>query len=84
MHDADQSSKDLGYELSDVQIKVILWSGVGVVIMTFVTFVVSVFFIKYLAAAGSISEYEASPLAGENQAWALDVRLQPNPPPALV
>ena len=84
MHDADQSSKDLGYELSDVQIKVILWSGVGVVIMTFVTFVVSVFFIKYLAAAGSISEYEASPLAGENQEWDLDVRLQPNPPAELV
>ena len=84
MHDADQSSKDLGYELSDVQIKVILWSGVGVVIMTFVTFVVSVFFIKYLAAAGSISEYEASPLAGENQEWDLDVRLQPDPPAELL
>ena len=83
MHDADQSSKDLGYELSDVQIKVILWSGVGAVIMTFVAFVVSVFFIKYLAAAGSMSEYEASPLAGENQEWDLDVRLQPNPPAAL-
>ena len=64
MHDADQSSKDLGYELSDVQIKVILWSGVGAVIMTFVAFVVSVFFIKYLAAAGSLSEYEAPPRAG--------------------
>ena len=84
MHDADRSPKDLGYELSDIQIKVILWSGVGVVIMTFVTFVVSVFFIKYLAAAGSMSDYEASPLAGENQEWDLDVRLQPNPPAELV
>ena len=83
MHDADRSAKDLGYELSDVQIKVILWSGVGLVIMTFAAFVVSVFFIKYLAAGGSMSEYEVSPLAGENQEWDLKVRLQPNPPAAL-
>ena len=84
MLDADQSSKDLGYELTDIHIKVILWSGVGVVILTFVTFVVSVFFIKYLAAAGSMSDYVPSPLAGENQEWDLDVRLQPNPPAELV
>ncbi len=83
MSDADHSSKDLGYELTDIHVKVILWSGVGLVIMTFVAFVVSVFFIKYLAAAGSMSDYEPSPLAGENQEWDLDVRLQPNPPAAL-
>jgi len=83
MHDADQSSKDLGYELNDIQIKVILWSGVGLVIMTFVAFVISVFFIKYLAAAGSMTDYKPSPLAGANQEWNLDVRLQPNPPAHL-
>lgn len=83
MHDADHSSKELGYELSDVQIKLILWSGVGIVVMTFVAFVISVFFIKYLAAAGSMSEYRTSPLAGQHQEWDLDVRLQPNPPAHL-
>lgn len=83
MLDADRSSQDLGYELSDIQIKLILWSGVSLVILTLVSFVVSVFFIKYLAASGSYSEYKASPLAGENQVWDLDVRLQPNPPAAL-
>ncbi len=83
MHDADQSSKDLGYELNDIQIKVILWSGVGLVIMTFVAFVISVFFIKYLAAAGPMTDYKPSPLAGANQEWDLDVRLQPNPPAHL-
>ena len=83
MPDADHSSKDLGYELSDVQIRVILWSGVGLVIMTFVAFVISVFFIKYLAASGPMTDYEASPLAGPNQEWDLDVRLQPNPPAKL-
>ena len=83
MLDADQSSKDLGYELSDIQIKVLLLSGVGLVVLTFAAFIVSVFFIKYLAASGSYSEYKASPLAGENQEWDLDVRLQPDPPADL-
>ncbi len=83
MHDADRTSEDLGYELSDVQIKIILWSGVGLVIMTFTAFVVSVFFIKYLAASGPMSDYEPSPLAGANQEWDLDVRLQVRPPATL-
>ena len=84
MHDADQSSQELGYELSDIQIRLILWSGVSLVILTLVAFVISVFFIKYLAESGSYSDYKASPLAGENQEWDLDVRLQPNPPAALL
>ena len=83
MHDAGRSSEDLGYELSDIQIKVLLLSGVGLVVLTFAAFVLSVFFIKYLAASGSYSEYKASPLAGENQEWDLDVRLQPDPPADL-
>ncbi len=84
MRDPERSSKDLGYELSDVHIKLILWWGVGLVIMTSLVFVISVFFVKYLVAAGSMSDYEASPLAGENQEWDLDVRLQPDPAGALV
>ena len=81
MHD-EQTSKEEGYELSDVQIKYILISGVGVVLMTFTAFVVSVFFIKYLDARGATTDFVESPLAADAQEWDIDVRLQADPPAA--
>lgn len=82
MHDDEHAPEEKGYELSDVQVKVILFSGVGVVLMTFAAFVISVFFIKYLNARGASTDYVESPLAAEAQDWDLDVRLQTDPPAA--
>ena len=77
------SSQGKGYEVSDVQMKVVLISGLLVVSMTLIAYVVSVFFIKYLAAGPAMSEFEPSPMAGEYEDWDLPVRLQVNPPAML-
>ena len=80
-----QANPDDGFELSDVQVKVILGSGLAMVILAAVSFGVSFMYIKMLVAdqRPTISEYEPSVFEGEHNAWDSDVRLQVSPPASL-
>lgn len=82
---AEHSAEQKGYELSDVQIKVVLWFGVTIVFLTFVGYFVSIFFVKYFQSRPPITEYTATPLAQQGLAeqFPPGVRLQVNPPAAL-
>lgn len=82
MHDA-HAPDEKGYELSDVQTKIILWFGIGTVVLSAFGFFASVFIVKYLNARDPLTEYEMSPMATEHQDWVTDFRLQPDPPGAL-
>ncbi len=75
-----------GYEVSDVHVKIILIAGVGIVVMTAVAYVIGTFATKYFRAQPAIGSYRPTPLAAEGQAqsWDLPVRLQVDPPRALV
>jgi hypothetical protein len=79
------ASQQQGYEVSDLQIKVTLWSGVAVVIMTFIAYVVSTFVVHYSNAQAPISEFNPPPVAVEavEQPFATGVRLQVDMPSAL-
>ncbi len=75
-----------GYEVSDVQVKTLLYAGLGVVIMTAVAYVVGTFTTKYFRAQPAIGDYRATPVALEEQdkPWDLPTRLQVDLPGALV
>ncbi len=75
-----------GYEVSDVQVKVILIAGLGIVIMTAVSYLVGTFAVKYFRAQPAIGSYAPTPVALEEQGkpWNLPTRLQVDPPRALV
>lgn len=68
-----------GYEHSDIQMKVVLMFGVGTVLMTLFAYVFCTFFMKYLLAQPAMTDYKPSPMAGENQDWSSDIRLQADP-----
>ena len=78
-------SKELGYEVSDVQVKLILVSGLAVVIMTAIAYAAGTFVVKYVRAQEPIGTYRATPVALEeqNKPWDLPTRLQVDPPRAL-
>ncbi len=74
-----------GYEVSDVQVKWVLWFGVGLVILTFFGYVVGTIATKFFRAQPAIGDFRATPVALEqgSQEWDLPVRLQVEPPRAL-
>ncbi len=82
---SDPQSPAKGYEVTDIQIRLILWSGVGVVVMTFVAYVVSTFVVRYSNAQPAISEFDAAPIAvdARNEPFARGVRLQVSAPDGL-
>lgn len=89
MHDHGQghgAPKQVGYEVSDVQIKIILIAGLAVVIMTAVAYVVGTFTTKYFRAQPAIGSYRPTPVVLEEhgQPWNLRTRLQVDPPRAWV
>jgi hypothetical protein len=75
-----------GYELSDVQLRVVLWSGVTVVLLTLAAYIVSTFLVKYSNAQPPISDYTPTPMAIESRGEPFEggVRLQVEPGAALV
>lgn len=79
------ANPDDGFELSDIQTKVILISGLAMVGLTLAAFFVSFIYAKALVAdqRPALSEYESSAFAAEHNAWESDVRLQPSPPATL-
>ena len=60
---SDPSSVQQGYELTDLQIKALVWAGVALVVMTFIAYVVSTFVVHYSNAQPAISEFDAPPIA---------------------
>ncbi len=81
MHKTDHGhapSSNQGYEPSDIQLKIVVWSGVAVVIMTFVAYVVSTFVVHYVNAQPPISDVTPTPMAVEQRSlpFAPGVRLQ--------
>ena len=82
---SDPESSKQGYEITDIQIRITLWSGLAVVVMTFIAYVVSTFVVRYSNAQPPISDYDAPPIAIEarSQPFAPGVRLQVEPPAAL-
>lgn len=80
-HSHHEPNPDDGYELQDVSVKVILASGVFMVVFTLGCYFVSFMFAKMLTADGRapLSNYEAPPMATEHNDWTTDVRLQPTP-----
>lgn len=82
---AEHEAEQQGYELTDIQIKVVLWFGVSIVVLTFLGYIVSIFFVKYFNAQPPISDYVATPVARETvtQQFPAGTRLQVDPPAAL-
>lgn len=74
------ANPDDGYELTDIQIKVILVSGVALVVLSAVAFFVSFLFAKMLIAEqrSPVTDYKAAQTTEEHNVWNSDVRLQPN------
>lgn len=79
------ANPDDGFELTDVQIKIILWAGVAMIVLTGLAFFVSFLYAKMLIAEqrAPLTQYEASNFVQEHNEWASDVRLQPSPPASL-
>lgn len=79
----EHATEERGYELSDIQLKLVLISGIGLVVMTVAAYIISTFFIKYLNTRDPNTDFVAPPLAAEGQEWTSGVRLQPDPFGAL-
>ena len=87
MHDHEHGTPEQkGYEVSDVQVKVILVAGLAIVMLTAVAYVVGTFATKYFRAQPPIGNYNPTPVALEEQSkpWNLPTRLQVDPPRALL
>jgi len=76
-----ETSEDFGYELSDVNVKILLISGVFMVVATAFSFVFCFGIAKSLSQGGwdTISDFEKSQFAGEHNEWIEDTRLQAEP-----
>lgn len=87
MHDdhGNHGAEQKGYEVSDIQVKWVLVSGVALVALTFAGYIVGTIATRYFRAQPAITEYRATPVALEqqNRDWNLPVRLQVDPPRAL-
>lgn len=74
-----------GYEVSDIQVKLVLIAGLALVALTFVGYVIGTITTRYYRAQPAIGDYKPTPIALEerNADWNLPVRLQVDPPRAL-
>ena len=84
-HAHHEPNPEDGFELQDVSVKIILISGVFMVVFTLGCYFVSFMFTKMLVAEdrATVSNYEAPPTAVDHNDWSTGVRLQPNPPVEL-
>ncbi len=75
-----------GYEVSDIQVKLVLIAGLALVALTFVGYVIGTVTTKYYRAQPAIGDYKPTPIALEETGkdWNLPTRLQVDPPRALV
>jgi len=77
-HD-DSQSVELGYELTDIQLKVVFVLGVVFTVICLIGFIVGVFFVKYFKDGRAAStDFEPSPFAAGEMQWDTPVRLQEN------
>lgn len=77
-HD-DTQSVELGYELTDIQLKVVFILGVVFSAICLVGFMVGVFFVKYFKdGRPADTDYVPSPFAEGQSQWDSPVRLQAN------
>jgi hypothetical protein len=86
MHEhGDNATGTQGYEPSDIQLRIVLWAGIAVVVMTFLAYVVSTFVVRYVNAQPAISSYDLTPMAVESRSepFAEGVRLQVDAPLGL-
>lgn len=75
-HD-DSQSVELGYELTDIQLKVVFVLGVVFSAICLVGFMVGVFFVKYFKdGRPADTDYVPSPFAEGQSQWDTPVRLQ--------
>ncbi len=85
MHD-DHSSQGAPagekYELTDVHVRAILYSGIALVVMVLASFVVSYYFLKNLDEAPPATRFKEPTVATAvaHQPWTTPVRLQQDPP----
>jgi hypothetical protein len=82
----EKTSEELGYELSDVNVKTLLAAGVAMVIATTVSFIFCFVVAKSLSQGKweNMSDFEKSQLAGEHNDWVEGTRLQPQPELELI
>ena len=87
MHEPDDHapSGNQGYEPTDIQLRIIAYSGVAVVLMTLIAYIFSTFVVRFVNAQPPISEFEPTPMAieGRSQPFASGVRLQVAAPEAM-
>lgn len=78
MHDAGAPGGDK-FEVSDWHLKIVLVTGVVMVVMAVVSFAICYVIMNSFSQMDSISDYEPSPLAGEDREWAASYRIQVQP-----
>lgn len=78
------TSEQKGYEVTDIQVKWVLWAGVGLVVLTFIGYIAGTFTARFFRAQPAIGDYRATPVALEQGGhdWNLPTRLQVDPPRA--
>lgn len=77
-HD-DTQSVELGYELTDVQVKIIFVMGIVFTVVCIIGFIVGVFFVKYFEySRPAATKFVPHPLAAQEQQWNAPFRLQAN------
>lgn len=75
-----------GHEVSDIQVKYVLYLGLGLVVLTFIGYVIGTATTLHYRAQPAIGDYRPTPVAieEEHSDWNLPVRLQVDPPRAQV
>ncbi len=70
------------YELSDVHVRIILYTGIVLTVTVLATFVVSYYFLKNLDETPAATRFKEPSIATAvgHEAWTTPVRLQQDPP----
>jgi ABC-type glycerol-3-phosphate transport system permease component len=78
MHKTGAPGEDK-FEVSDWHLKIILVTGVFMVVVAVVSFAICYMIMNSFQKMDSISDYKPSPLAEEHQEWAASPRIQVQP-----
>jgi hypothetical protein len=85
-HTGNAQSEELGFEVSDANVKGILATGIAIVVSCTIAFIFSIFVAKSMKDGdwgARLSDYEVSPLLDGSEEihneWVSGVRLEPNP-----
>lgn len=79
MHSTKAPSADDKYEHSDWHLKLVLVTGVGMVIVTLLAFALGYVILKGFDARPAMTDFVPSPMAEEHSEWTEDLRLQEFP-----